>query len=791
MQFQRVMLDEQPFQLPKPGPNWGRGGVWPAQWICVPNTPAPVVAAYRLEFSIDKPENFRIHLSADERYDLFLNGERVGRGPERGDIEHWSFETYDLELPAGTHTFVARVWSLGEAAAFAQFSVHHGFLFCPENEELQPKLATGLAPWTGKILSGYEWLSPLCAWGTGHNVRIDGREFAWNHESGAGEGWGEVETLWPGARSGSQVEITAYQRLAPASLPPMMDEIRRGFRVRHVSDGKPPTSEIPIRAADNITEEITHWQALLGGEKSIEIPVHTARRVLVDLENYFCARPELVLSGGRDAVMRVHWAESLFENFDRWDKGRRGEIEGKFFSAHGKKKDGVGDHFIADGGQNRRFEPLWWQAGRYLEITVETGDNPLVIENFALRETRYPLENEAQFSCSDARLKALEPIMIRALQMCAHETYMDCPYFEQLMYVGDTRLEVLVTYTLTRDEALPRKALRLFDWSRLHSGLTQSRYPSRVRQIIPPFSLWWVAMCHDYALWRGDPDFTRSLLPGVRAVCDYFASLIRPDGILDAPDGWNFTDWVVTTDTPQKYDGGDPSWKNGVPPTGETQPSGILGWQAAWVFKMAGDLESWFGEPEISELQARRAKSLADALHTYFWSEERGLFADDLGHEHWSEHAQCLSILSGLLDSKRSERVTTGLFENPDLARTTIYFAHYFLETCRTVGRMDKFWEKLDLWFGLVENDLKTTIEMPEPTRSDCHAWGAHPLFHIYATLAGIRPTAPGFSRVEIKPQLSQMRHLDATMPHPRGEIRVVATGDKEEFFLPEGVKLL
>ena len=48
-----------------------------------------------------------------------------------------------------------------------------------------------------------------------------------------------------------------------------------------------------------------------------------------------------------------------------------------------------------------------------------------------------------------------------------------------------------------------RKAIEMFDQSRMANGLTQSRYPSRVRQIIPPFSLWWVGMVYDYALWRG------------------------------------------------------------------------------------------------------------------------------------------------------------------------------------------------------------------------------------------------------------------------------------------------
>jgi len=53
------------------------------------------------------------------------------------------------------------------------------------------------------------------------------------------------------------------------------------------------------------------------------------------------------------------------------------------------------------------------------------------------------------------------------------------------------------------------------------------------------------------------------------------------------------------------------------------------------------------------------------------------------------------------------------------------------------LGRADVLLSRMGLWFGLVETGLRTVIEEPEPTRSDCHAWGAHPIFHLYATLLG------------------------------------------------------
>ena len=65
--------------------------------------------------------------------------------------------------------------------------------------------------------------------------------------------------------------------------------------------------------------------------------------------------------------------------------------------------------------------------------------------------------------------------------------------------------------------------------------------------------------------------------------------------------------------------------------------------------------------------------------------------------------------------------------------------------------------DRMELWFNLIEQGFKTTPEAPEPTRSDCHGWGAHPLYHDFASLLGIdgknrRPAAFGFERVEIAP---------------------------------------
>jgi hypothetical protein len=88
---------------------------------------------------------------------------------------------------------------------------------------------------------------------------------------------------------------------------------------------------------------------------------------------------------------------------------------------------------------------------------------------------------------------------------------------------------------------------------------------------------------------------------------------------------------------------------------------------------------------------------------------------------------------------------------------------------------------------------LTSTPENPEPTRSDTHAWAAHPNYGLLATVLGVRPASPGFHTVRIAPALGPLKHAEGTIPHPLGDIevafdRVGATGVRAIITLPPGL---
>lgn len=749
---------------------------WTARWIYGPVVPdatgaegeQPGAWVFRKRFESEEGETLRMHVSADQRYDLFLDGVLVARGSERGLTQSWFYESYEVVLEKGAHVLWARVWwtGTGELLHFGHSSVRPGFLLHVEGARAA-ELDTRAGTWEAARLSGYSYREPQISNGfrsVGARTFLDARKHDSALERGDGLGWepaqdrGEI----PAFRASGD-EPNSQRLLTPAVLPAMVYEERRFARVRHASvEADGGYAERPVRGEDADATLLQSWGALIAGEGSVVVPAGVRQRVILDLEGYASGRTQLRVSGGVGAHVRLYWAESLYEGTDHCAKGNRNEVEGKYFH-------GMGDELVCNGERGFCFVPFWWTSGRYVEVVVETSEAPLEVESLTLEETHYPMRWDFAFACDDVRWEDVLPRTKRVLEMCSHESYMDCPYYEQLMYGGDTRLEILSTYATTRDDRLPRKAMLLFDRSRSESGLTMSRIPSRVKQVIPTFSLWFVQMVGDYAQWRNDPAYVKARLSGVRSVLSAWLERMGDDGLIHGPHGWNFTDWV----------GG---WHAGIVPHSDYDQNGAaLNLQVLWTFRVAAFLEENFGEKMLAAWDREVANRLQKVVVATYWDETRALFAEDAEHRLYTEHSQCFAVLGGAVPEGREEALAEALATAPDLARATVYFRHYLFETWRVLHRPEEIYRTMDLWFGLKELGVYTVLEMPEPSRSDCHAWGSHPMIHALTTFAGIRPDAPGFAAVRIEPQPGSLRWISATMPHPSGASISVALKQGED----------
>jgi hypothetical protein len=427
---------------------------------------------------------------------------------------------------------------------------------------------------------------------------------------------------------------------------------------------------------------------------------------------------------------------------------------------------GPEDLYISDGGDRRTYRPLFWRTYRYLRVEITTVEEPLTLEGVVSIYTAYPFQERAQFAApqseADSEIQRILTTGWRTARLCAHETYMDCPFYEQLQYAGDARIQMLVSLYMTGDARLMKNGIALLNSSRTAEGATYSRAPSALQQYIPPFSLWWIGMVHDYWMYVDDPGFVREMLPGVEAVLRFYGQYQGEDGSLGHMPWWNFVDWVH-------------EWPNGEP-AAEADGSGAaaLNLQLVLAYQWAADLESQLGDERAGESYRAAARNLADTVKRTDWDAARGLFADQPSRRTFSQHVNTLAVLAHLVNGADARGVMEKTFSDSSLAQASIYFRAYTNAALREAGLGDRYLEVLGPWREMLASGLTTWAEWNGPdVRSDCHAWGASPNFELLRTIAGIEPSQPGFRSVRIAPNLGSLPAVRARMPHPKGEIAV------------------
>jgi alpha-L-rhamnosidase len=400
-----------------------------------------------------------------------------------------------------------------------------------------------------------------------------------------------------------------------------------------------------------------------------------------------------------------------------------------------------------------------------VQLDVVTAGDPLLIHDLHGIFTGYPLERRARFQSDLPWLSDVWEMDWRALRLCAFETFFDTPYYEQLQYVGDSRIQALITLYMSDDDRLVRQAISHFDLSRIPEGITASRYPSAVAQYIPTFSLIWIAMVHDFWMHRDDPGFVRGFLPGIRGVLAWFERHLDESGMVGALPWWPYVDWA---------DG----WSGGVPPGGREGRSTVITLQYVYALQRAAELERALGSPIEAERDGARADGVAAAVRRLAWDADRGLFRDTPTQPLYSQQANTMAVLVGATPAGRRREVMARTLADTTLTQGTYYFGYYLLEALERAGLGDRYIEQLAPWRAMLAMGLTTTPERPDPTRSDSHAWSAHPNYGLLATVLGVRPAAPGFRRVRIAPHLGPLRRVEGSVPLPSGPIDVALARD-------------
>lgn len=745
---------------------------WDANWITHPDIWGNEEGVYLFRKTIhlnEIPKNFIVNVSADNRYKLFVNGELICNGPARGSLMNWYFETVDIApfLKLGENSISAIVWNFSWYKPLAQISFLTGFIMQgnSENENVVNTNSTWkVSKDTSYSIIPIDYLFAYLV-GPAEQFNCNYHPWNWMDTSFNDENWINAKEMQQGVPyRGMRWEGMPNYILYPREIPLMKYEKQMFKEIRKY-------------------EGINNPEKLIIGQ-DLTIPENSKVTILFDQKELTTAYPYLKFSKGKGSNIKIIYAESFFIPKDTSNKstttknqlkGNRNEIEGKVLI-------GNYDIFIPDGGENRVVESLWWRTFRYVQLEISTSYEPLIVHEFFSYSTGYPFKEIAGFKCNDSIYSEIWETGWRTQRLCAGETYFDCPYYEQMQYVGDTRLQGLISFYVSGDSLLWKKSIKDFYNSRLPFGLIQCDYPSSFIGVIPTYSLLWIPMVYDYHMHCDDEQFVKKLMPAIIDNLQWFEDRLDSNGLLPKLEWWSFIDWVK-----------DKNWNKGVPPFDSQNNSAIINLLYAYALDKASELMKYYGYAENSIKYTEQSKRIKTYILNHCWDEKTGLLADNADKNTFSQHTQALAILVDLFPAEKQKEIMLTTYNNDSIVQCTYYFRFYLAESMKKAGLGGLYTEMLDPWKEMLDYGLTTFAEEPEPTRSDCHAWSASPNYHFLSLICGITPIKPGFKKIRIAPNFGNLEWIEAKMPLKNGLVRIKMKKSKNgningTIDLPQGI---
>lgn len=714
---------------------------------------------FRRVFRAKPNYSLKIKVSADSRYRLFINSRSVSVGPMKGDSWNRYYEIVDVTayLQEGDNVLAAIVlhlpnlspfvFGIGGSTSITRSSsggfLLHGILM--EQNQIVEDLSTS-SIWKCYQEEGVNFISgsfgiPATSYEHIYGEKI---QYGWNSLDFNDESWLNAyeleEALFP-PKDSHPYGICCSWNLQERSILPTYEIERKFHSITKCSDKN-------IQGNNDI--------------KGLQIPPKSTYFIELDAEELMTAYFHLRTFNGKSSKIKVTYSE-CYEEY----------MNGEYRKGVRNNTDGVlrGDYDIFEPTDGViTFEPFWYRTFRYVRLDITTSNEELIILDIGYRETGYPLKMIGSFQSSDKYSKKLWDISIRTLKRCMFETFMDCPYYEQLQYIMDTRLQALYSYQISADDSLVRKAIEDFRRSLTPEGLLQSRYPSMQIQIIPGFSLHWIYMLKDHWMYYGDLGLIKRCRPVIDSILDWYDRKMTDIGLIGATGYWSFVDWVEGWDM------------NSIPRANRSGPMTIDTLMYIKALEGAAILNRATGRGGIADEYLQRASKAKNAILTLCFDEEKGLFKDGPTVREFSQHVQVWAVLSGVIKGNMAKEIMIkALFE--DMAKMS-YASTYFL--CRALditGLYDEAYEILwKPWKEMADLKLTTWVEDPVSQRSDCHGWGALPLYEFPSQILGVKPALPGYKAIVIKPSICGLDYAQGTVATLNGPVSVAWHISKGDF---------
>lgn len=456
--------------------------------------------------------------------------------------------------------------------------------------------------------------------------------------------------------------------------------------------------------------------------------------------------------------------------------------------------------FICREGRNR-FETFDFESFRWMQLHVRNASRPVVIRDVGARRRMFPWSETPKVLTSEAALQKLFVASVNTLNNSAIETIMDGGGRERQQYSGDGGHQLHAIRYAFDERRLCARFLRTFSEGLTVDGYFMDCWPAydrlaRVSQKQINAAFWGPLLDHgvgfvfdnwNHYLESGDLTATDESWPRLVRFAEYLMTLRDEHGLLKVENLGIPTVWMD---------------HNAYQTAAHKQCSFNL-YTAGMYERALAPLAEARGDSVAATKYRQRGRELLAATVRRFWCEERKLFVDNLP---WLETGESLRLsdrslaMAVLFDQCPGGQTAPSVKVLADCpAEMGLSYpcnAGWRYWALAHGGRIDVVLDDLrNRWATMSSVMANNTLQEGWTATTDGWYQWSHcplaPLYVLHQDVAGIRPTAPGFSRMQVRPQLGNLPDLELSSFTPQGAIhfraRKQGNGHQLRLTLPPG----
>lgn len=717
----------------------------------------------------------------DGRYILYVNGNEVWRGPVRSDPRRARYDVVDMApwLVPGDNVVAVLARHYGRATSWwmpapASYTLGAGGIVFEADlgsdrlvSDRRWRTARGEA-WSAVTMPGNVANLPL--------ESFDARSYPhrWLDVDFDDSSWSPAFEITP-FHTGSHGTMSPPSEPFGALLPPVRRSVPTG--ARHRAD---VVHEMRIRGAEVVADPVVQ---ILGDQDTDTVDQGDGIvSMTFDLGRIAAGT---VLLDVQDATAGTVIDIAASEHVDA--QGRLVPL-----GQH------AGFRYVCSDQNAQSFETFDPIGTRYLRASIRTTDTVPTL-TVHVQDRHRPRPDGATFECSDPVLNTIHATGLRTVDLCALDSYVDCPTREQRAWTGDSVVHQMVDLVTNPDWSMARWHPQLATMTRADGMLAMaaaSDFAQDDQMFVPDWSLHWVRSVHNLYRYTGDRDLVADFLPVAERTLRWFETYLARDGLLHEVSGWVLLDWSSV------YSRGCSSTLNGL-------------WARA--LEDLAEMSAWLGNRATQEWALERRRGVKDAFDV-FWDDERGVYVDHIVdgtvRRQAAQHPGAVALAADLVPTDRIDRVVAGITDRSRLIRhswvmdsvtvdggstgfvhlTTGYpdpvwnvdtqmveaqpfFRYVVHDGLARAGRADLIADLCRDWSVFLDRGETSWPECWQGG-SRCHGWSSTPSRDLIVHVLGIQPGSPGYDTVRVEPALGGLDWARASVPTPHGPITVEARAD-------------